>query len=173
MPSVMSIFKSSHLHLLYDLFRLSMRITFAMILATFKVVLPCRGKSLLGETVLVNENNVLLNILLFRLHYFPLDHRRWTRNWSRTGHSVSFFRLHSRLLGHWCRSESINNRHDFRKRWRSKKLKHLSVYFSHFKYDKWFWLGIRFRYRRVEETRGARNRALDEEIRHTGSVHFN
>nr|XP_034174137.1 short-chain dehydrogenase/reductase family 16C member 6-like [Osmia lignaria]XP_034174148.1 short-chain dehydrogenase/reductase family 16C member 6-like [Osmia lignaria] len=53
MPSVMSIFKSSHLHLLYDLFRLSMRIAFAMILATFKVVLPCRGKSLLGETVLI------------------------------------------------------------------------------------------------------------------------
>ncbi|XP_003707576.1 firelighter [Megachile rotundata] len=53
MFNIMSIFKSGHLHLLYDLFRLSARIGVAMIIATFKMVLPCRTKNLLGETVLI------------------------------------------------------------------------------------------------------------------------
>ncbi|CAL7939627.1 unnamed protein product [Xylocopa violacea] len=53
MPSIKRIFRFSHLHLLYDLFVLSLRITFATIVATFRVVLPSRGKNLLGETVLI------------------------------------------------------------------------------------------------------------------------
>ncbi|XP_076237912.1 firelighter [Calliopsis andreniformis] len=48
-----SIFRSSHLHFLYDLFLLSMKITLAMVFATFKAIVPFRNKNLLGETVLI------------------------------------------------------------------------------------------------------------------------
>lgn len=53
MSSIKNIFKSSHLRLLYDLFVLSMKISFAMSVATFKMIIPPRRKSLLGETVLI------------------------------------------------------------------------------------------------------------------------
>ncbi|XP_017881190.1 epidermal retinol dehydrogenase 2-like [Ceratina calcarata] len=53
MSSIKSIFKLSYLHLLYDLFILSLKISFAMSVATFKMIIPPRRKSLLGETVLI------------------------------------------------------------------------------------------------------------------------
>lgn len=55
MSSIKNVFTFSHLHLLYDLFVLSMKITFAMTVAAFKMVIPPRAKNLIGETVLVNE----------------------------------------------------------------------------------------------------------------------
>lgn len=58
MPMIRSIFKLSHLQLLYDLFLLSLKITFAMTVATFEMVIPPRSKKLLGETVLVNESDI-------------------------------------------------------------------------------------------------------------------
>lgn len=55
MSSIKNVFTFSHLHLLYDLFVLSMKITFAMTVAAFKMVIPPRAKNLIGETVLVNK----------------------------------------------------------------------------------------------------------------------
>lgn len=46
------------MHFFYDLFLLSMKITIAMVVATFKAVVPCRAKNLLGETVLVNRRHI-------------------------------------------------------------------------------------------------------------------
>ncbi|XP_050586222.1 estradiol 17-beta-dehydrogenase 11-like [Bombus affinis] len=51
MSRMKSIFTFSHL--LYDLFVFSMRITFAMTVAAFKMIVPPRSKNLLGETVLI------------------------------------------------------------------------------------------------------------------------
>ncbi|XP_060814329.1 estradiol 17-beta-dehydrogenase 11-like [Bombus pascuorum] len=51
MSRMKSIFTFSHL--LYDLFVFSMRITFAMTVAAFKMIVPSRSKNLLGETVLI------------------------------------------------------------------------------------------------------------------------
>ncbi|PBC27624.1 Epidermal retinol dehydrogenase [Apis cerana cerana] len=53
MSSIKNVFTFSHLHLLYDLFVLSMKITFAMTVAAFKMVIPPRAKNLIGETVLI------------------------------------------------------------------------------------------------------------------------
>ncbi|CAK9805998.1 Short-chain dehydrogenase/reductase family 16C member 6 [Anthophora plagiata] len=53
MPIIKKIFKFSHFHLLYDLFVLSVKITFAMTVATFRMIIPPRAKNLLGETVLI------------------------------------------------------------------------------------------------------------------------
>lgn len=61
MLRVANIFRSCRLRLLYDLFLLSMKITVAMVVATIKVVLPGRLKNLLGETVVVNENEIRTN----------------------------------------------------------------------------------------------------------------
>ncbi|CAK9808916.1 Epidermal retinol dehydrogenase 2 [Anthophora quadrimaculata] len=53
MPIIKKIFRFSHFHLFYDLFVLSVRITFAMTVATFRMIIPPRAKNLLGETVLI------------------------------------------------------------------------------------------------------------------------
>ncbi|XP_076682233.1 firelighter [Andrena cerasifolii] len=53
MPSIASILRWTHLDLLYNLFLLSVKIAFAMVVATFKEILPYQAKSLLGETVLI------------------------------------------------------------------------------------------------------------------------
>ncbi|OAD56023.1 Epidermal retinol dehydrogenase 2, partial [Eufriesea mexicana] len=53
MPSVKNILEFTYLNLLYDLFVLSVKITFAMTAATFKMIIPPRAKNLLGETVLI------------------------------------------------------------------------------------------------------------------------
>lgn len=72
MPMIRNIFKLSHLQLLYDLFLLSLKITFAMTVASFKMVIPPRSKSLLGETVLVNESDIP-NIISTAT--FPFSHK--------------------------------------------------------------------------------------------------
>ncbi|KOC61585.1 Epidermal retinol dehydrogenase 2 [Habropoda laboriosa] len=53
MSIIRNIFRFSHLRLFYDIFVLSVKITFAMTVATFKMVIPPRAKNLLGETVLI------------------------------------------------------------------------------------------------------------------------
>lgn len=67
MPSVKSILEYTYLNLLYDFFILSVKITFAMTAATFKLIIPPRAKNLLGETVLVNKMDWLLVLQLQHL----------------------------------------------------------------------------------------------------------
>lgn len=112
---IIRIFKDMQLHrLLLDLSLLSAKISLAMIIATFRMIVPCSMKRLLGETVLVssfcfssnwpeccNDFKIYVcvcpikNILLKS----KLDH--WSRpwNWPRISHPAVLDGLYNCLLG--------------------------------------------------------------------------